>query len=49
MWNSYIDPVLRRNVKSSDYQPWLPMEFTADGNISTLEWQDRWSLPATSR
>ena len=45
MWNSYIDPQTHRNVKAFDYQPWLPLEFSADGNISKVRWQDSWVLP----
>jgi hypothetical protein len=44
MWNSYTDPVTHRNVKAYDYQPWLPLQFESDGNISKLVWQDEWSL-----
>ena len=44
MWNSYTDPVTQRNVKSYDYQPWLPLDFLPDGNISQLVWQDQWEV-----
>ena len=44
MWNSYIDPKTRRNVKAFDYQAWLPLEFTKNGNISKLVWQDTWAI-----
>ena len=44
MWNSYVDPSNGQNVKAYDYQPWLPLEFSADGNISKLSWQDTWEL-----
>jgi hypothetical protein len=44
MWNSYIDPHTHHNVKAYDYQPWLPLQFTANGNISQLVWQDHWQL-----
>ena len=29
LWDSYLDPVTKRNVKAYDYQVWLPMHFAA--------------------
>jgi hypothetical protein len=44
MWDSYTDPNNGQNVKAYDYQVWLPLVFSDDGNISKLVWQDEWTL-----
>lgn len=47
MWDSYTTPD-GRNVKAFDYQPWLPLSFTHDGNISKLRWQDEYPIQLSS-
>jgi hypothetical protein len=46
LWNSYINPKTKRNVKSFDYQAWLPLTFRDDGSIKRLVWEDSWTAPS---